>query len=268
MNCYSTLDTLKDDLGISSTTNDSVLLRTLEAASRAVDRFCNRHFYAKTETRYFDGSVPLFINDLLSVTTLKTDDDGDGTFENTFTTSDYILYPLNEYPKTMIKLSPESSYGGFGSYRKGCEIEGLWGYGDGKSATPYSASSITVTVGDASGTTLTLSAEGTIETGHTILVEDEQMYISAVTSDGSKQATAERGVNGTTGVAHSAKTASIYEYPADIVQGCLMVAERLFETRGSRGYESEKLGDYSYKIAKGLTDDEKSILGSYRRNSV
>ena len=65
----------------------------------------------------------------------------------------------------------------------------------------------TVTVADGSTTTLTLSAEGEILAKDTILVESEEMYITAVTSDASNEATAIRGVNGTSGVAHSASTA-------------------------------------------------------------
>jgi len=151
------------------------------------------------------------------------------------------------------------------------EIAGLWGYGDGKSATPYEDSGITATIADTTGTTLTLSAEGTIEAGHTILVEDEQMYVSAVTSDGSsKEATVERGVNGTTAAAHSGKAAYIYQYPDGVVQACIMIAGRLFESRG-KVFDSERLGDYSYSRGQAkaaVMEAERAILMGYRSMTV
>jgi len=65
------------------------------------------------------------------VTTLKTDEDGDGTFENTLTeNTDFILYPLNDTPKTRIKLGAQPNYGGFApGIPRGVQIIGSWGYG-------------------------------------------------------------------------------------------------------------------------------------------
>ena len=263
MNCYGTLTQLKANLGITATTDNAILLRCLEGASRLIDSFCNRSFYVWEGAKYFDGASPLFITDLLAESEFKTDEDGDLDYDNTLATTDYILYPLNDFPKTYIRLTPDSNYSGFGgSVKKGAKITGKWGYGDGISATPCEVTSVTVTVADATATTLTLSAEGTIEAGHTILVESEQMYISAVTADGTMGATAERAVNGTTGAAHSAKAASIYKYPRDVCQACLQAAETLFETRG-KVFSSERLGDYSYTAKEAAL--ELGTLVYYRR---
>ena len=44
-NSYGNLATLKTQLGISGTTNDTSLLQSLEMASRSIDTFCGRYFY-------------------------------------------------------------------------------------------------------------------------------------------------------------------------------------------------------------------------------
>jgi len=251
MNTYATLDQLKESLSITATTDDALLLRLLKAASRWVDTFCNRHFYAKTETKYLDGSngLDFLIPDCLLLSEVKWDKDLDYSYEETHTEdTDFYLRPDNEFPKWEYIEAPDATYGV--SYGKRmAKLTGLWGYGDGESATPYTATSITGTVADASGTTLTLSAEGTIEAGHTILVESEQMWVSAVTSDGSKEATVTRGVNGTTAAAHSAKTLSTYDYPFDVQNACMFYASELYNERNNPGMQSERIGDYSYTKA-------------------
>lgn len=101
MNAYADLTTLKSRLDITGTGDDTDLLALLVAASRQIDKFTTRFFYVKSGTWYFDGSpTPIFFDDILSITTLKLDRDGDATYESTMATSDYVLYPLNKYPKT------------------------------------------------------------------------------------------------------------------------------------------------------------------------
>src|SRR3990170_6288122 len=109
---YCNLADIKGVLGITSTTDDTVMRKQAEAASRAIDQYCNRYFHTQSATRYFDGAVKLWLPDLLSINAsgLKTDSDGDATFENTFATTDYILYgggledSLNTVPKTRLEI--------------------------------------------------------------------------------------------------------------------------------------------------------------------
>lgn len=67
----------------------------INAASRWVDRYCDRHFFQATATtRTFVATDYYQLDlgcDLVSVTTFKTDDNQDGTFETTWTTSEYEL---------------------------------------------------------------------------------------------------------------------------------------------------------------------------------
>jgi hypothetical protein len=57
--------------------DDDNLNLVITTASRAIDNICHRRFYAATETRYYttDDTFRVDIDDLLSVTTLKTDED-------------------------------------------------------------------------------------------------------------------------------------------------------------------------------------------------
>ncbi len=81
--CYATIADIKGVMGISATTDDTVIRKIAESASRSIDQYCNRHFYIESATKYFDGAGrTLWLPDMLSNSTFKTDDTGDGTYEN------------------------------------------------------------------------------------------------------------------------------------------------------------------------------------------
>lgn len=96
-NGYCTLSEVKAALRISDTNDDALLENAIEGASRRIDGYCDRFFYQKTATAKFFTRYEnrLQVPDLVSITTLKTDDDGDGTFENTWTASEYSLEPTD-----------------------------------------------------------------------------------------------------------------------------------------------------------------------------
>ena len=106
---YASPAELKTLLKIVDTTDDAELLRHLAMASRTIDRYCGRWFYVKTDTRYPVATGGRRLNlgaDLLVVTTIKTDEDLDATYENTLATTDYALYPYadNEFPKLQAEI--------------------------------------------------------------------------------------------------------------------------------------------------------------------
>lgn len=273
---YATIADLKGILGITSTTDDTVMRKMLEAASRSIDRYTNRFFYTISETKYFDGAKTLWTPDVLSITTLKTDEDGDGTYENTFQVStapvDYFVYgdggedAFNIYPKNRLEINPNGDYGSFAlGVKKGVEIAGLWGYGDGISATPYTSDTTTTESIDSSETAIDVTAVTNLSAGNLILIESEQMYIYSISS---LTLTVERAVNGTTAVAHepSGDIVYIYQYPADIRQACIDLASAFYQNKGKQGMSSERIGDYSYSMNKeilyGIMND---TIKSYRR---
>ncbi len=265
MNCYATLADVKSRLGITATTYDTELLAVIEAASRLVDQDCYRYFYTETATKYYDGEKGnlLDIDDCLSITTLSTDTEDDGTYDGETWTenTDFYLYPRNHYPKQQVGTTGFGDYS-FAASRDYVKIVGVFGYGNG-TANPWTATAITVTVGTTTGTSLTLSAEGTIKAGHTIKCGTEQMFVTAVSSDNSKTATVKRGVNGTTAATQAAATASIALYPEQVITAATMYALEIWNSFDGAGYTSERIGDYYYtrsesmisKAARNLTSN-------------
>ena len=121
--------------GLTDTIDDTVIEGKIEGVSRLIDLYCERHYYksAATEKRYFSpewGDL-LKVNDLVSITTLKTDEDRDRIYEYTWATTDYDLEPLNASqdgkPYTQIRVTPDGDYL-FPRIRKSVEIDGIWGW--------------------------------------------------------------------------------------------------------------------------------------------
>lgn len=135
-NGYCTLAELKTRLSITDTNEDAVLEPLVESVSRAIDDWCGRQFYAASQTRYYTPQYRdrLLIDDLLSVTTLKTDEDGDGTFETTWATTDYYLGPYNAQlesvpqPYTDVEASSAGRYWFPVGQPRGVQIVGSFGF--------------------------------------------------------------------------------------------------------------------------------------------
>lgn len=255
MNCYATLADLKDRLNISDTSEDDYLLMVLEAASRTADQLSQRHFYTETATKYFDGTdrIALVLPDLLSVTTVKTDPDRDETYDYSWTTDEYVLEPQHRNPKTSIrkKLDDDSEFTVRGGIRW-IEIAGVWGAGNLRDADPWRAHSETGTVATTTGTTLTTNTGDLLKAGQTIRVEDEQMFVTNVSTT---SATVERGVNGTTAASHTGADIEIADYPANVTRGTLALAVQAYNETKRLGLQSESLGDYSYSLANQAHQD-------------
>ena len=135
-NGYCTLAEFRAKLAFSAanTASDSQLEQIVEASSRWIDRYCNRRFYGAAETRYYTAQEvgELDIDDLTSVSALKTDEDGDGTFETTWQASDYILWPFNAAldakPYTRIEISENGNETFPVAIRRGVLVQGVFGY--------------------------------------------------------------------------------------------------------------------------------------------
>lgn len=132
---YCTRAEFKAAAGITDTTDDTIIDAVLEGTSRMIDRYCGRRFYVTDddETRYFapEYANELFSDDIVTITTLKTDADGDRTYETTWATTDYDLLPHNAAPDgkpyTRITVAPQGRYS-FPTFRKGVQIVGTFGY--------------------------------------------------------------------------------------------------------------------------------------------
>jgi hypothetical protein len=149
-NIYTTLAELKMALSIppTDTQDDEDLQDAISVASRAIDGDCQRAFYKRTEARTLEPGYDLWnlrlgpFNDLVSVTTLKTDASGDGVFETTWAVGEYQLLCQDGTPNTNAgpeprpyqrikatggKSFPLPSWTG-GARSNLIEIAGVWGW--------------------------------------------------------------------------------------------------------------------------------------------
>jgi len=101
-NGYCSLADVKAAARITDDIDDTLLELSIESASREIDSYTERVFYqtGSEGTPVARVYVPqdLYVvetDDIISVTTLKTDSNGDGTFDTTFDASDFQLEPLN-----------------------------------------------------------------------------------------------------------------------------------------------------------------------------
>lgn len=150
-NGYCTLADIKASLRIPSpdTIDDSLLETAIESASRLVDGFAGRNFYsAGTAVRYFtpEDRIVCEIDDLISLTILEVSADLDGVFDQTWTSSDYQLEPLNGkvdgltgWPATRIRAVGDYIYG-TNIGEASVKVTGVWGW----SAVPVAVKQATV----------------------------------------------------------------------------------------------------------------------------
>jgi len=107
--------------------DDAVIERLIEAASRYIDRYTGRTFYARSQTRHYDmpyGLMLLLDDDLLTITTLTN---GDGA---TIASTEYVLKPYNDPPYYAIDLvgSTAGWQPNNNGVRRAISVAGTWGY--------------------------------------------------------------------------------------------------------------------------------------------
>ncbi len=97
-NGYCTLQDVKDALRVQDSVDDTILELHIETASRQIDDICERVFYSTAgQTRYFvpRDSFVCEIDDLVTLTTLKTSSAADKVYDVTWAAKDYQLEPVN-----------------------------------------------------------------------------------------------------------------------------------------------------------------------------
>lgn len=275
-NGYVTLDEFKRrQKGVPADgSDDTQIMRHIERASRWIDQYCGRNFYSTLDTRHFQARFndSIFIDDLVSITSLATDQNGDEVFETVWDSTDYDLEPYNARlisppkPYTSIRVSPLSkqyfprlmSWSGY--IGRSVEIAGKWGYSD------YVVQLSTVgTGGITSGaTSLPVASAASFEVGNLLLVGTEQMACDAVSLT-ANALTVRRGLNGTTAAAHVLGDAvSAYDF-GDVSEACGLLAQRYYLRRltvlGTQG--ASMFGTITQKVA--VDPDLVQMLDPYRR---
>lgn len=99
-NGYATLSDVKAAARITDTIDDGLLETAIESSSRDIDAYTERVFYSTGATAVARVYIPqdiylLETDDIISVTSIKSDTTGEGGFNETWSSSDYQLEPLN-----------------------------------------------------------------------------------------------------------------------------------------------------------------------------
>ena len=237
---------------------DAALFNLLLAASEAVDRHCNRHFYALAATRRFDGpgEASLALPDAIEVASVHSDDDGDGERETEWPRGAYELLPLNAEPRAhwggphyalrarggrrfergegRLNAEPRAHWGGphyalrarggrrFERGEGRYEARGWWGYGERLEAS----GSTLRTRALAASATLDVTRGADFAVGQTLALNDERALVRGISSN---RLTVTRGLNGTAPADHRTGTAaSIVRWPAPVERAALINAARLW----------------------------------------
>lgn len=198
-------------LDVTQTTDDALITDIVKDVSRQIDAVSNRRFAPFIQTRYFDtplGYDLYFDTDLFSVTSITN---GQGA---ALTASDYKLYPLNESPKqkaTIIKSTGlEWQMNGTSDPEGAISVAGAWCYArDGG----WIDSGAVLGVGANDTTTSLTVTTGKINVGQLVKIDDEYLYVTAVTVSTSDTLTVVRGVNGSTAASHLISAALYYWQP-------------------------------------------------------
>lgn len=136
-NGYCTLNEVKASLRIpvSDTIDDDLLELAIESASRDIDQSTERQFFTTETHRFYapEDSIVCQIDDLTNLVSIKTSTAADGVYDETWTSSDYQLEPLNGIAGGMVV--PFDSLRAVGDYywpRSGLEVtvrvEGTFGF--------------------------------------------------------------------------------------------------------------------------------------------
>jgi hypothetical protein len=147
-NGYATLAQVKAALRITDSVDDALLEMAIESGSRAIDGYANRSFYSSgSAVRVFTPNDNFIteIDDLVSLTSLKTMVDDDSTFDTTWTPTDYQLEPLNgrvdglTTPFTHIRAVGDYFFTEY-EQEATVQVTGIWGW----ASVPISVTQATV----------------------------------------------------------------------------------------------------------------------------
>ena len=203
------------------------------STSDFVDKYCNQRFHVTVETRTYDGSggARLLVPDLLSVTSLKEDTNGDGAYNVTWATTDYRLEPQNAQPTShwgsaynVLRARGSGAKPEFQLGEHNFEIASTWGYRD----FVEDSGSLVDEAGnvDASQTTIVVDDGADFAAGQTVRIDSEQLLVTAISTN---TLTVVRALNGTTAAAHNDDaTVSIYRWPMAVERATLINAARTY----------------------------------------
>jgi len=137
MGSYVALSELKSALGITSSTDDAFLNLAIDASETAINDLCGRKFTADSAAtaRIYRAQPYICVSDDISTLTgliVKTDTNGDGTFNQTWASSDYQVEPLNNLVKgrsvNNLRAVGDYLFPVYGDGLASVEVTAKWGW--------------------------------------------------------------------------------------------------------------------------------------------
>lgn len=222
MNRYVHRGQLKSALGIAATTTgfDAQLDDAAENVSRLIDDTVGAPVFPYQETLYLtpDDSRCLWLDQPLRVvTSLRSDADGDSSYETTWSTGDYWLLHSKsdaagagrDRPYWLIETRPNAS-NSFPVARRSVAIDGIWGF---TNSTKSTTATVAAAVNATQKTVSVNDDRETIHPGMTMQLGTEQVFVRERDRNTSTLQV-DRNVNGTTAMTYSSGQAiAVYEYP-------------------------------------------------------
>ena len=264
---YGDLTKLKDDSALKDPANgagdDDELFQLLLAVSDWVDHYCNRHFYPRLQTLEFDGSggPNLLAPDLISVTALREDTNGDGAFDAAWPQDDYRMLPPNAAPTShwgapFNLLRARAKGGRPGVFKEGernFQVDGVWGY---RWFTEYSGANVTDSPITPSAATVAVDDGGQFHVGQTIQIGTEQLLVTSV-SGNSVHVT--RGLNGAAPAEHQdGANIHLLRWPPSVERAALIQTSRIW----TRAADFEP-----FYVDADVDTDVRTLLEPYRKLS-
>lgn len=275
MYAYATVPSLLGTsvLNITGTAHDARVRTIIETVSVEIDRHLNRQIHPYVGTFYFSGQGGRLLNtpDLIAVASLVEDDNGDGSFDTTWGANDYFLGPYNVNPRTesgrpyqWIEVSTKSNgtQDVFWRGQRNYQVIGTFGF-------VHATLSVGLVVSSSlSATTTALalsgSATGTIDAGHTVIINGEHIYVRSVSGT---TATVTRAQNGSTASTLASGSAIVVlQYPQPIVEATVEQAGRLYK-RGLAAFAAQDgAPDGAFTVYRGGIDfDVRDLIQPYRK---
>ena len=238
--------------------DEAPIVRVLGSASKRIDSYLGRSFGIRTETHTYDigrgalrndrtfrgygneindypdywssklsGAGIILLGDWLATATTVTAYGQTARTTSTVLTegigNGFLLEPYNRSPKTLLKLEEDTTASLYGGQQT-LTILGEWGWQTDK----ISLSTIDAISSTTTAAVSVTSGAGTY-VGDTIIIDTEQLYVSAVSGN---NLTVIRGVNGTTAATHSGGAAYYkWKYADDVTQAALDIARTYWRSR-------------------------------------
>lgn len=121
-------------ISVSDAEDDELLHQIVESVSRMIDEYTGQFFYSTAGTAYYTPQLNSIVetDPFTSVTSIQTDEDGDGVYEITWQAGDYYTQPYNAAmfgkPYTAIQVAPDGDQAFSPSIPKSLKLVATFGW--------------------------------------------------------------------------------------------------------------------------------------------